>query len=116
MSDTKLYFHQYIVTCISIARQRLGKHIPEEANARNNRTSIARLRINKHAFLTREAVSSACPCKVVIKKGSVGKSQLSEAERVQLKKSSFESCCCREWVEFWRWHSKKIENKWQEMN
>jgi hypothetical protein len=32
-----------------IARQRLGKHIPAGANARINRTSIARQRISKHA-------------------------------------------------------------------
>jgi hypothetical protein len=46
----------YIVTCIPIARQRLGKHIPAQANARSNRTSIARQRISKHASLTKEAV------------------------------------------------------------
>jgi hypothetical protein len=32
----------YTVTCIPIARQRLCKHIPGQANARNIRTSIAR--------------------------------------------------------------------------
>jgi hypothetical protein len=31
----------YIVTCIAIARQRLGKYIPAGVNARNNRTSTA---------------------------------------------------------------------------
>jgi hypothetical protein len=41
-----------IVTCIHIARQRIGEHIPEETNARNNRTSIARQRISKHVSLT----------------------------------------------------------------
>jgi hypothetical protein len=35
--------------CIPIARQRLGKHIPAEANARNNREYIARQRISKQA-------------------------------------------------------------------
>jgi hypothetical protein len=39
-----------------IARQRLGKHVPAKANARNNRTFIARQRISKHASLTIEAV------------------------------------------------------------
>jgi hypothetical protein len=29
--------------------QRLGKHIPSGANATNNRTSVARKRISKHA-------------------------------------------------------------------
>jgi hypothetical protein len=42
-----------------IARQRLGKHIPAEANVRNNRTSIARQRISKHTFLRIETVFSA---------------------------------------------------------
>jgi hypothetical protein len=37
------------VTYRSIARQRLGEHIPAEANTRNNRTFTARLRISKHA-------------------------------------------------------------------
>jgi hypothetical protein len=48
-----------IVTCIPIARQRFGKHIRAEANARNSRTCIARQRISKHASLTVEAVFSA---------------------------------------------------------
>jgi hypothetical protein len=51
---------------------------------------------------------------VVIKKGSVEKSQLSpEVERFQLKKSSFELVVVENWVEFWRWQSKV---KWQERN
>jgi hypothetical protein len=37
------------VTYRPITRERLGKHIPAGANARNNRTSIARQRINKQA-------------------------------------------------------------------
>jgi hypothetical protein len=41
------------------ARQRLGKHIPARAEARNNITSIARQRISEHAYLTIEAVFSA---------------------------------------------------------
>jgi hypothetical protein len=45
----------HIVTCIPIARQRLGKDIPARANARKNMTSIARQRISKHASLTIEA-------------------------------------------------------------
>jgi hypothetical protein len=47
------------VTHRLIARQRLGEHIPEEANIRNNRTFIARQRISKHASLTIETVFSA---------------------------------------------------------
>jgi hypothetical protein len=53
-----LYMRVYTVTCIPIARQRLGKHIPAEANARNNKTSIAGQRISKRASLTIEAVFS----------------------------------------------------------
>jgi predicted nucleic acid-binding protein len=54
---------------------------------------------------------------VVVKKGSVEKSQLfSEVERVKMKKSSFERVSVENWVEFWRWQSKVIEIKWKEMN
>jgi hypothetical protein len=47
------------VTYIPIARQRLGKHIPVRANARENTTSIARQRISKHDSLTTVAVFPA---------------------------------------------------------
>jgi hypothetical protein len=47
------------VTDIPIARQRLDNHIPAEANAPNNSTSIARQRISKHFSLTIEAVFSS---------------------------------------------------------
>jgi hypothetical protein len=42
------------VTHISIARQRLRKHISEAYAVKNRRTSIARQRTHKHAFLTTE--------------------------------------------------------------
>jgi hypothetical protein len=42
-----------------IARQRLGKHIPAGVNSRNNRTSIARQQISKHASLAIEAMFPA---------------------------------------------------------
>jgi hypothetical protein len=42
--------------CTPIARQRLDKHIHAEANGRNNRTSIAKQRISKHASLTIQTV------------------------------------------------------------
>jgi hypothetical protein len=45
-----------------------------------------------------------------------GSSELTEVERVQLKKSSYESFVVKNWVEFWRWQSKVIEKKWQEKN
>jgi hypothetical protein len=41
-----------IITCIPVARQRLGKHIPMQANALNNGTSIAKQRRGKHASST----------------------------------------------------------------
>jgi hypothetical protein len=41
------------MTCMPIARQRLGKNIPARANARKNRQGIS-----KHASLTTEAVFS----------------------------------------------------------
>jgi hypothetical protein len=43
------YLIQYNVIYRPIARQRLGEHIPAGANARNNKTSIARQLISKHA-------------------------------------------------------------------
>jgi hypothetical protein len=49
----------HIITCIPIAMKRLGKHIPAEANVRNNRTSNARQQFSKHASLTIGAVFSA---------------------------------------------------------
>jgi hypothetical protein len=41
-------------------------------------------------------------------------SKLSEAERVQLKKSSFELVFVKNWVDFWRRKSKVTDKKWQE--
>jgi hypothetical protein len=46
------------VTCIPMARQHLGKHIPALGNARKNRTSVARQRNSKHASVTIEAMFS----------------------------------------------------------
>jgi hypothetical protein len=69
--DLKMLMGFHIVTYRPIARQRLGKHIPAEVYARNNKTSIARRRINKHAFLTTENVCFLRgPCKLAIKKCS----------------------------------------------
>jgi hypothetical protein len=56
--DNCLSVQQNIVTCMSIARQRLGKHSPARTNECKNRTSIARQQIIKHAPLTIEAVFS----------------------------------------------------------
>jgi hypothetical protein len=46
----------HIVTYRPIARQRLGKHIPAQEYARNNRMSIARQRTSQWASLIIEAV------------------------------------------------------------
>jgi hypothetical protein len=54
----KFQIMEYIMTCILIARQRLGKHIPSRANACKKRTSIARQRISKDTSLTIEVVFS----------------------------------------------------------
>jgi hypothetical protein len=45
-----------IEICTPIARQRLAEHIPAEANARNNTTSIARQRRGNHALSKVQAV------------------------------------------------------------
>jgi hypothetical protein len=90
--------------CILIVRQRLGKHIPTEANAGNGRTSIAIQRISKYASLTIEAVFSAW-------------SVQSGYEQVFSSRVSTEVWRVVEnWAEFWKWQSKVIENKCQEMN
>jgi hypothetical protein len=60
-----MYGFVCIVTHRPIARQRLGKHIPAGAKARNNRTSTGRQRISKHASLTIEAVFSAWSVQIV---------------------------------------------------
>jgi hypothetical protein len=57
-STTSYSFHFNTVTCIPIARQRLGKYIPAGAT-RNNRIFVARRRISKDAWLTIKAVFSA---------------------------------------------------------
>jgi hypothetical protein len=82
------------VTCIPIAKQRLGKHIPAEANARNSRTSISRQRISKHVSLTTETVF----CAWCVQSG--------------YKKVSVERYCCRE---LGRVLEMAVENYWQEM-
>jgi hypothetical protein len=55
----KFTAHIHTVTCILIARQRLGKHTPVAANVRNSSMSTVRQRISKHASLIIEAVLSA---------------------------------------------------------
>jgi hypothetical protein len=101
----RFIFFSHAVWCIILWRIDAfigndGKHIPAEAYARNNRTSIARQRISKQAFSTIERlVLLRDPCRGVIK--GQGKSLEGVVENL---------------VDFWRWHSKVIEKKWQEMN
>jgi hypothetical protein len=49
----------YVVRAMSIARQRAAKHIPTEANARNNGRSIARQWRGKQALSTIQVVFRA---------------------------------------------------------
>jgi hypothetical protein len=95
MSNNTLYMY-LIVTYRPFAKQRLCKHIPTEAYARSNRTSIARQRISKQAFSTMQKLCFLCgPCQDIIK----------------VQKRSFE------WidVEFWRRQLKVVEKRLQEM-
>jgi hypothetical protein len=48
------YYKYYILMHMPIARQRLGKLIPEAYALNHKSISIARQRTNKNAFLTRE--------------------------------------------------------------
>jgi hypothetical protein len=107
ISNKKLQQHNYYilitysVTHRPIARQQLGKNIPAEAYACNNRTPIAKQRISREAFWK---IESLCflrgPHRGVLK----GQKRSLELEVVEI------------WVEFWRWHSKVTELMWQEMN
>jgi hypothetical protein len=51
----------YVVRVMTIARQRVAKHIPAEANAQSNRASIARHRRGKQVMSTIPAVFSVGP-------------------------------------------------------
>jgi hypothetical protein len=94
------YLAQDIVTHRPIARQGLGKHIPAEAYARNNRTSIARQRISKQTSTIQRLCFLRGPCRGIIKE----------------QRMSFERVAVEKKFEFWRWYSKVIEKKWQEIN
>jgi hypothetical protein len=83
-----------IVTCRRIARQRLGKHIPADTYAGNNRTFIARQRISKQAFSTREAALSV----PMSYKGA--------------NKVDWESCCCEE---LGRVLEVAVQGEWEEI-
>jgi hypothetical protein len=89
------------VTCIPIAKQRVCKHIPAEANACNNRASIPRQRTSKHASLTKEAVFSASSVQSGNKEGF-----------------SWEELVVRSWVTCWelgRVLEMAVEGDWEEM-
>jgi hypothetical protein len=98
ITNLRRHVVENIVTCIQIARQRLCKHIPAEAYARNNRTPISMQRISKRTLST---IESLCflrvPCRGVIKE----------------QRGSFELVVGENWVQFWRWQSKMVEKKWQ---
>jgi hypothetical protein len=99
--------------CISVARQRLGKHISAGANARKNTTSIARQRIGKHAFLRVDVEVSALSAQSGYIEGvscdeSVTRSGESSVEK--------ELIYCRELFEFWSWEYNVTEKKWKEKN
>jgi hypothetical protein len=77
--------------------QLLGKHIPAEAYARKNNTSIARQRISKQAF---SRIETLCflrgPCRGVIKG----------------RRKSFESCFCQE---LGRVLEMAVQGDWEQM-
>jgi hypothetical protein len=72
-----------MVRAMVIARQQVAKHIPAEANARKNRTSIARQRRGKHAFeTTGEGVFSMGPPRDYISSPVVNQKSVVERERI----------------------------------
>jgi hypothetical protein len=75
------------------------------------RATIGRLLLGSGSIHTVESASSLYNGKF---QGSSW--LLAEVQRVQLKKSSFESIVVKNWVEFWRWHSKENEKEQQERN
>jgi hypothetical protein len=90
------------VTSIHIARQRLGKHISAEAQARNNRTYIARPRIRKQPFSIIERLGFLRqPYRGVIKGQNRSFELVVDKHYTVVKK----------WVEFWILQSQVIEEK-----
>jgi hypothetical protein len=88
--------HEDIVTCISIARQRLDKHISAETNSRNTRTSIVRQRISKHASLTIKAVFSAWSMQSGYKKGVISEELLVRHWESSVEEVLIWGSCCQE--------------------
>jgi hypothetical protein len=82
-----------------IFRQRLAKHIPAEANARNSRRFIARQRRVKQALPTVQAVFSVGPVQSGYKRVDFSSWKLCTNEenenenRASLMQSLFVSCC-----------------------
>jgi hypothetical protein len=79
----------------SIAVLRLGKHIPPGENTHNNRSSIARQRISKHASLTIESVFYVWPMQSGYKEEFRSWQEHYRAA-VQIEESSFEAPACRD--------------------
>jgi hypothetical protein len=103
----------HIVTYRPIASQRLGKHIPAEANAANNRMSTVRQKISKHASLTIEDMFSALSVESGYKEGFSWEGSV----HVRSWESSVEEefiwvSCCRELV---RVLEMAVEGDWEEL-
>jgi hypothetical protein len=95
------------VTSIHIARKRLGKHISAEAQARNNRTYIARQRFIKQPFSIERLGFLRGPCRGVIK---------GQRRSFELVVDELSTVVVKKWAEFWMLHSKVFEKKRQERN
>jgi hypothetical protein len=86
------------VTYRPVARQRLGEHIPAEANESNNTTSITKQQISKQTLSTIERLRFLLgPCRGVIKQ----QRKSFELLVVRCRESSAEEefiyvSCCRE--------------------
>jgi hypothetical protein len=76
-----------------IARQRVAKHIPAEADAKKNRRCIARQRRSKQALSTMQALFSLDSCKVDIRESSSEAGSCGSMEYVQ--RSTTELVCER---------------------
>jgi hypothetical protein len=71
----------YVLRATPIARQRVAKHIPAEANARNNRTPIARQRNCKQALSAIQNLFYMSPPQDSINSPVVNQKSVVERER-----------------------------------
>jgi hypothetical protein len=71
-----------MVRAMDIARQRVAKHIPAEANAGNNRTFVVRQRRGKYAFeATEENMLPGGPLRDYISSPVVYQKSVTQRER-----------------------------------